>query len=437
LLEHREKSKLYTAMGAISLNHTVNLGKNTFLKSSIVATGNQITYTYDQYRTETLLKPKDSTNYTSSKFAFTTNITHKFGKSITNKTGIILNDLQYAIVIKSENPSNGNFMEYINEKGTTQTAQFYNQTKVDVTDNLSVNVGLHSQYFVLNNRKTLEPRASLKWHFSENQTISLGYGNHSQIENIGIYLAESKDANGKIFSPNKNLNFARANHYVIGYDLRLGEYAHLKFEPYYQQLYNIPIVRGSSFSLLNSSETWYNDSMINNGTGINRGLDITLERYLHNNFYCMSTISLFDSKYTAGDSIERNTRYNNHYVMNVIVGREFFFSDKNVLGVNIKGIVNGGEWYTPIDLNASIAANREVLDNRNIYNKQSPTFWYIDASVTWKKNHPKWTGTWSLQIKNLLNQQPIMGYVYNAYSKSIETQKGFGILPFLNYKVEF
>ena len=436
-LEHREKSKFYTAMGAISANHTVNIGKNTFFKSSIVATGNQITYTYDQFRTGTLLKPKDSTDYSSSKIAFSTNINHKFGKRITNKTGIILNELQYSIDIKSENPSNGIFKEYVHEKGTTQTAQFYNQTKIDITDNVTINAGLHSQYFVLNGRKTLEPRASLKWHFSEKQTISLGYGNHSQIENIGIYLAESKDANGKIFNPNKNLNLARANHYVIGYDLRLGEYSHLKLEPYYQRLYNIPIVRGSSFSLLNSSETWYNDSMINKGTGVNRGLDITLERYLHNNFYCMTTVSLFDSKYKAGDSIERNTRFNNHFVINILVGREFLFSDKHVLGVNIKGMVNGGEWYTPIDLDASIAAGREVLDIRNTYNKQSPSYWYIDASTTWKTNHQKWTGTWFLQIKNVLNQQPLLGYVYNPYSKQVEEQKGFGLLPFLSYKVEF
>ena len=107
------------------------------------------------------------------------------------------------------------------------------------------------------------------------------------------------------------------------------------------------------------------------------------------------------------------------------------------MGVNVKGIVSGGEWYTPIDLPASIANNREIVDNSKIFSQQNPAFWYIDAAMTYKTNHSKWTGTWSLQLKNLLNQEPIVGYVFNPYTKAIETQKGFGLLPFFSYKVEF
>jgi len=436
-LENREKSKYYTAMGAISLNHSIHIGKNTFVKSAIVATGNQINYNCNQYRTGTLLKPKDSTEFSSGKYAFTTNITSKFGKKITNKFGFIVNHLTYNVKIKSEDPFSGVFTDFVNESGSTNTLQVFNQTKIDVSDNLSFNVGIHSQYFVLNKRKTLEPRASLKWQWSERQSLSLGYGNHSQIENIGIYLAESKDKNGNIINPNKNLNLARANHFVLGYDLQLGEYSHLKIEPYYQSLYNIPVVSGGSYSLINSSETWFNDSLKNTGTGVNKGLDITIERFLHNNFYWMSTISVFDSKYKAGDKVEHNTRFNNRFVVNLLVGREIFFGETHILGMNAKAIVNGGEWYTPIDLNASQTANREVLDYSKAYSKQSPVFWYIDAAVTWKTNHQKWTGTWSLQIKNVLNQSPVIGYIYNPYNKIIEEQKGFGILPFLSYKAEF
>ena len=437
LLEHREKSMLYTQMGAVSLNHSVNFGKATFIKSAIVATGNQISYNNNQYRTGMLMKPKDSMDYTSSKIAFTSSLTRKFGRKISNKTGFILNQLGYEIKIKSENPFSGIFSEFVNERGSTQTIQCFNQTKIDVTDNLSLNAGFHSQLFVLNGRKTLEPRASLKWHFSERQTISFGYGNHSQIENIGIYLAEFADSRGNTITPNKSLNLARANHFVIGYDVRVSDYVHLKLEPYYQNLYNIPVVRNSSYSLLNSSETWFNDSLINTGTGINKGLDITFERFLHNNFYWMTTVSLFDSKYTAGDGIKRNSRFDNRFVVNVLFGREFFFGDKHVFGVNVKGIVSGGEWYTPIDLPASITNNREIVDNSKIFSQQNPAFWYIDAAMTYKTNHNKWTGTWTLQLKNLLNQEPIIEYVYNPYTKAIETQKGFGLLPFFSYKVEF
>jgi hypothetical protein len=60
----------------------------------------------------------------------------------------------------------------------------------------------------------------------------------------------------------------------------------LKVEPYYQYLYNVPGKSGTSFSMINFTQDWtFRDSLANNTTGQNYGIDFTLERFLHNGYF--------------------------------------------------------------------------------------------------------------------------------------------------------
>jgi hypothetical protein len=52
-------------------------------------------------------------------------------------------------------------------------------------------------------------------------------------------------------------------------------------------------------------------------------------------------------------------------------------------------------------------------------------------------NYKKFSGTFAIQIKNLLNQKPDAGYSYNPYLKIVEKEINLGIIPMISYKVEF
>jgi hypothetical protein len=103
----------------------------------------------------------------------------------------------------------------------------------------------------------------------------------------------------------------------------------------------------------------------------------------------------------------------------------------------MKVSVTGGEYYVPINLQASVSQHREVLDDGQAYIPRLPDFWYFDLTLTYRTNHKKFSGIWALQIKNLLNQQPATGYVYNDFTRSVEKVVSIGILPLISYKVEF
>jgi len=53
-----------------------------------------------------------------------------------------------------------------------------------------------------------------------------------------------------------------------------------------------------------------------------------------------------------------------------------------------------------------------VLDEVNAYAPKLPAYFYLDMTVQYKINHRNFSGTWAIQVRNVLNQHPDMGYVY-------------------------
>jgi hypothetical protein len=137
---------------------------------------------------------------------------------------------------------------------------------------------------------------------------------------------------------------------------------------YYQYLYNIAVDRdSSSFSVLNVGADFVipnNGNLVNTGTGKNYGVEVTLERFLNKGFYFLMTTSLFESKYTGSDGVERNTAFNGNYVFNLLAGKEWKVGKSNAITFDVKGTYAGGRRYSPILLDESIAAFKEVRDLR-------------------------------------------------------------------------
>ena len=430
-------SMLNNKTGTLALAHNLVVGAKTYINTTLSGNYNEIDYKKGYINSSYNINMTDDANYKNSKISFSSFINHKFSAHLTNKTGIAFKHLLYDVKINAQNPFNGVYSEYANEKGNTNLLQAYTENKIDITDRLSFNMGVFSQYFYLNKNSSIEPRAAVRWAFTPTQSVSFGYGSHSQLEDISVYLAKKQLTGGTIIQPNKNLGFSKANHFVVGYDKMFSSNIHMKIETYYQHLYNIPVRPGNYYSVLNNAGGYFNDTLVNSGTGKNIGVDITFEKFLSDNYYYLLTASVFQSKYKGGDEVERNTKFNSGYVFNLIFGKEFIVRKDNILGLNLKATYTGGEYYIPIDLASSIAQTREVLDESKIYSERFPNFFYVDFTLTYKMNYKKFSGTFAIQIKNLLNQKPDAGYSYNPYLRVVEKEINLGIIPMISYKVEF
>lgn len=438
-LEDRTQSMLNNNMGAVALIHTINLTRRTLLNSSLSATYNDIFYENYLANTRMELQPQQYIFHQNYRFTASVNMNHKFGPKHTNRTGFTYTSMFYDIDIRAINPLTGIYSQFDQGSGNTDLIQAYSESRIDLTDRFHLSGGVHLQYFLLNHHLSVEPRIAFRWQFAGKHAISGGYGIHSQAEDAGVYLAETGNINGNELNiqPNLGLNFSKAHHLVAGYDFTIKPDLRFKTEVYAQFLYNIPVIPGSYYSLINSNGGYYNDTLVNNGTGRNLGIDLTFEKFLTKQYYYLFTVSLFTSRYKGGDDIERNTRYNSGYVVNLLGGKEWTIRKKNLFGVNLKATLTGGEYYVPIDLEESIVQHREVLNETAAYQPQLPPFYYFDLTLTYRTNHRKFSGVWAIQLKNLLNQKPVTGYVYNDFNQSVEEVRPMGIVPFISYKVEF
>jgi len=439
--QDREDQKNSSKVCAAGVSHKIILSKNSFLSSSLSASGYGMIWKIDRFNKDVIMHPVQDISFANWKYSFSSNFSHKFNARHTLKAGINADRLNYNIDIRhAETPGNP-MTTIVDGKGNTYLLQSYVQSKINLSDVLSLNAGLHAQFFALNNDKTIEPRAGLRWEFRPGKAFSLGYGNHSQIEMLNFYLVQQQTENG-YNQPNKNLNFSRANHFVTAYDLAIGKYMRFKAEAYYQNLYKVPVIPRSSFSMLNLENEWFlTDSLINTGKGKNFGIDLTLERFLSDGYYFLITGSLFDSKYTGGDAIWRNTRYNGHYVTNFLAGKEWNIArssgNKNILSINGRFTIMGGNRISPVDEQATLMNGEVVYDETRAFEDKKPNVFYADLTISYTINHRKYAGTWSAQLMNLTGTKEFYGYRYNQLNHKIDRQEEVTMIPNISYKIEF
>jgi hypothetical protein len=436
----RYSSDFSSNTGVSALTHFIKLGRSTTLKSAVsysyTETGNDVLYARTLQNIEDTYKEKNST----AKLNFNTTLNHKFSTRSTLRAGAIVSRLNYSYYQKSKPNNNEPLREVINTKGNTMTLQGYAQWQYKAGDKITFNTGLHYLQLALNNSSAIEPRASVKWDISNKQSLSFGYGLHSQVQALGVYFAQAKDANGINYSPNKNLDFTQSQHYVLSHNFLLGKNLRLKTELYYQQLSNVPVSNSdtNTFSTVNIIEEFVTDPLTNKGKGKNYGLEISLEKYLSNNFYYMFSNSFYQSKYTARDGIERNTRFNGGYVSNLVAGKEFISENgRRTFGVNIKLVYAGGFRATPIDLVRSKELGYAYYKQKLAFIEQNPAYYRSDLRVSMKWNRKNITSTLSLDLQNATNRKNVFNNYYDPLKEKIITIYQTGLIPILNYKIEF
>jgi hypothetical protein len=301
-------------------------------------------------------------------------------------------------------------------------------------------VGIHYVHLLLNNTKAIEPRASIKWDITNKQSLSFGYGLHSQIQALGVYFAQSKDALGATTTPNKNIGFTQSQHFVLSHNFLLDRNLRLRTELYYQKLNKVPVSTSdtNTFSALNIIDDFITEPLINKGKGTNYGIEISLEKYLSNNFYYMLSNSFYQSKYVAKDGIERNTRFNGGYASNFIAGKDFVSKNqRRTFGLNLKVVVSGGFRTTPIDVEKSKNQGYAYYIQNKAFDNQNAAYQRTDLRLSMKWNRKKVTSTLSLDIQNVTNRLNVGGTYYDNFKQQIVTYNQLGILPILNYKIEF
>jgi hypothetical protein len=377
---------------------------------------------------------------TKNVLAFSSFINKKFSARHTNTTGLIVRNLAFKFNHWVA-PENYEPLQNINNSsGNTTLLQGYSQSRISLSGKLTANLGLHFQTLTLNNKSSVEPRLSLKYQASNKFSMAAAYGAHSRMQILNHYFLKGKTVGEENITPNKNLDFTRAHHFVLGINYKLGEYARLKIEPYYQMLTDIPVVEDSSFAVINLQYAEdFNEVMVNEGTGTNIGIEFTLERFLHRGYYYLLSASVYDAKYKGGDGVERNNAYNGNYVANLLFGKEWRLgADKNkAFSANGRLYMTGGNRQSPVNQAESIIRQEVVYDNEKLYEDQSSALSRFDLSLSYSRNRPKYTSTISIQVLNLLGSVISYRQVFDYVQNKVVVMEGTSTLPNISWKIQF
>lgn len=438
--EDRLNEDSRTSMGAMGMTHKLILGSNTLINSSLAVSGSMLSSAGTKMDTGKILYDDYNIKNSTLNYSLSSYLNHKFNARHTNRTGVTVNLLNYNMLIEDAPEFKAPLQTYTDDNGNSDLLQFYSQSRFDLSDQVSLNAGFHVQYFTLNEHYTIEPRFGLRYNFAAGQTLSFGYGLHSRLEMLFVYLAQQQTENG-IIRPNTNLDFSKAHHFVVVYDRAIGENMNFRAEAYYQHLFSIPVEPETSFSLINVDNDWnINQTLTNDGTGDNYGLDLTLERFMNNGYYFVITASLFNSTYVGGDGIERNSRFNKNYVFNLLGGKEWKVGKNhknNSIGLNGKFSITGGDRQTPVNEAATYQLQEVVYDPTRAFSEQKPTVIYLHLTVNYRKNKPNHASIWSFQILNALGAPEYFGYRYNYIRDTIDRDEQTIVIPNISYKIVF
>ena len=369
-------------------------------------------------------------------------VNHKFNAKNYLRSGVIVTRQAYNLKADQYNWDEEVIETNLDEDGNSYRYQAYIQWKHRFNEKLSLNSGVHANYLAISEDYSIEPRLGLTYDLNEFKQFSLGFGLHSRMEPISIYMAQRTLNDGDIIQPNKDLKMTRAFHAVMGYRWLFAKNMKLSAELYYQYLYDVPVQDGDTtgtMSALNFSSGFTNEDFINKGTGANYGLELSFEKSFSNQYYILFNTSLYQSKYTNPGFEERNTRYNGNYIINSAFGREFKVgkTKQDIISANIRGIWRGGYRVIPVDINQSIEAGKEVLNYDRAFEEKVPDYLRVDLGVSYRKNKPKWSWIVSLDIQNLTSRSNVWGEYYNSEKERIEQIYMTGLIPVLNFKVEF
>ncbi len=261
-----------------------------------------------------------------------------------------------------------------------------------------------------------------------------------------ILFLQEETSPGVFERTNKNLDFIKSHHFVAGYDRNLGKDWRFKSEIYYQHLYNIPVQSTpSSYAIINEGADFVFDergSLVNEGTGRNYGLELTLEKFFSNDYYLLMTTSLFDSKYSGSDGIERSTSFNNQFVYNVLFGKEWKFgpAQRNAWTFDTKFTTSGGKPYTPVDLEATRAnAGREVRMDDIAYSERYANYFRWDVKFGVRMNSPRRniSHQFFVDLQNVTNRKNEFVRRYNEVTDEVNSIKQIGFFPDVMYRIQF
>lgn len=313
------------------------------------------------------------------------------------------------------------------------------------SDKFSSTLGIYGSWLSLNNTWAVEPRIGFDWNINENHSINFGTGLYSQMQPRVIYFILSKQPDGQLIKPNTNLDLTRSAQIALGYNYLINNDLRFKAELYYQYLYDIPVKSAiPQYALSNQGHEFfinrqYADSLVNQGTGENYGLECTFERFFKKNYYFLFSASVFNSVYDGFDHITRNSAFNVNYALNAAGGYEFVMGKRKwgVMSFGLRATWAGGSPYIPYDVASTVAYGEAMYDWTQAYSPRYPDYKRLAFRFGIRRNLPGYNIEFFMDLQYRTSFTNISLQRINPKTGEIRDFFSMGFFPMGTWRIQF
>lgn len=419
------------------ITHTRQLRSGGTLTSRLATTGTYLHLGVTDYDQQMVATPDMAGRSTSWNIIASVEHKRKFSSRYTMQNGFVHQYMDFSTHLDHIQVVGGPMARVYESDGDTHLTRFYTNHKIGISHRLSMVAGANLMWFHLNRQWMLEPRVSMQWKASGSSTLSVAYALNSRKETTDTYFVLQDGRN-----PNKNLSLTQSHYLSASFAQSISEHAMFKVEPYWQYLFNVPVERGTTFSVLNHLNFYQDRVLISDGAARNYGVDFTLEHFLKEGRYGMFTATLFKSEYRDAQREWHHSRYDRGYIINALGGKEWMVGRerKNVFGLNFRFTLMGGDRYTPIPDN---------LTYDEVAKRPDRSIPEDGARAFSKQMHPSLTSAFSLKytvngrhsakhiMLEFLKVRTFRGQTYDLRTKEPSRQYTELTFPNLAYRIEF
>ncbi|MBK7028533.1 MAG: TonB-dependent receptor [Bacteroidales bacterium] len=180
---------LSSQIGIIGIKHFKQLNSKSYFSSNIglnYSKSGQTDYSFDRMTESVYTKSENKVTRTG--YNFSSSFNSKINSRLFVKIGIQDELIGLNLYFMEKRDPLSEFKQIWDYNSYTNLAQAYMHAKYSFNDKLTLNAGLHSQLFFLNNSLSVEPRLGLKYEIDSKSSLTFGYGLHSQTQPLNVYF---------------------------------------------------------------------------------------------------------------------------------------------------------------------------------------------------------------------------------------------------------
>lgn len=325
--------------------------------------------------------------------------------------------------------------DQVDAKGRFGVARAYVQYRYKPSPRWAATAGVHGIATTLNRSMALEPRLGLMYQPAREHTLGLAGGLYSQTQPKTYYFARDR-ATGK--ETNRGMGLSRAAHADLYYDWAFATDWHVRLEGYYQHLYDIPVKQGpdDTWSMLQVGVLQDNAVMpiaglVNRGKARNKGVELTLEKFISRHYYLLANCTLFESSFTNGIGTRWwHSPTDAGHILNLTCGGEYPINKEWTLTADLKTTYAGGKRYSPMMKQEVGGHTTMVPDPDRAFTLKVRPYFRTDLKLGFRQTTKRFTQELGLDLQNLTNHRNVMTMIYDEDKdrfSEVQLQK-FGIM---------